>query len=291
MKLTLKLVLIIGIFTSSKLLAIDLIKHIPSDKKDNQTSYFIQLLHLALQKSEQEHGPFQLQSVDTPMGQQRQFKSVNDGSLDVLWAMTSKAREEQAIPIRIPLLKGLLGYRIFVIRTDQVEQFSNINNIEDIKKLTAVQGFDWPDLDILKANNFTVVDSEWYNTIFKSLSKGFYDYFPRSIIEVSAELEYYDTSLLSVDQKHLLIYPTAIYFFVGKHQAELAHRIESGLSRAIDDGSFHALFTQYPSHQQTFNKIELQKRTKYFLHNPLLPEKTPINNARLWFAPLPTTKP
>ncbi|MCF2949020.1 hypothetical protein L0668_12935 [Paraglaciecola aquimarina] len=287
MKLISHVLMIIIAITSIPLFAIGQIKHISSEAQDNQKSYFVDMLALALQKSESKYGQFQLKAVDASMGEQRQLKSVNDGTLDVIWTMTSIEREKQALPIRIPLLKGLLGYRVFVIRKEQQHIFANITDTSELKKLTAVQGFGWPDYDILKANDFTVVDSQWYSTIYKSLSRGFYDYFPRSIIEVWSEMDFYDASLLTVDQKHLVIYPTAIYFFVGLNQTQLAKQIENGLLLAIKDGSFQRLLTNYPTHKQTFNSDNIKSRIKHFLHNPLLPEKTPIQNPDLWFEPIP----
>ncbi|WP_158965973.1 hypothetical protein [Paraglaciecola sp. L3A3] len=217
------------------------------------------------------------------MSEQRQIQSINDGSLDIMWVMTSKQREESALPIRIPLLKGLLGYRVLVIRENQINKFAEIKNTDSLKKLVAVQGFGWPDYEILQANGFNVASSEWYSTIFKSLSKGFYDYFPRSVIEVWAEKEQIKSSKLVIDKKNLLVYPTAIYFFVGKNNTKLAERIEYSLLQAITQGSFEQLFTNYPTHQQTFNIIDWKNRKIHLLTNPLLPIETPINNKKLWF--------
>ncbi len=268
---------------SESIFAFNKVRYSNHNDAHNQQSYYVELLHLSLESSSEKYGPFILENLNIPMSEQRQIQSINDGSLDIMWVMTSKQREESALPIRIPLLKGLLGYRVLVIRENQINKFAEIKNTDSLKKLVAVQGFGWPDYEILQANGFNVASSEWYSTIFKSLSKGFYDYFPRSVIEVWAEKEQIKSSKLVIDKKNLLVYPTAIYFFVGKNNTKLAERIEYSLLQAITQGSFEQLFTNYPTHQQTFNIIDWKNRKIHLLTNPLLPIETPINNKKLWF--------
>jgi hypothetical protein len=85
----------------------------------------------------------------------------------------------------------------------------------------------------------------------------------------------------------LLIYPTAIYFFVAQKNKKLAHRIEKGLLKAIADGSFDRLLKSYPTHAKAFKDLERNPRQKHFLHNPLLPIETPLKNHKLWYQPYP----
>jgi hypothetical protein len=174
----------------AKSYAVDVIKHNGLDESlaDNK-NYFIDVLQLAIDKSTSQSGPAKRLVVDIPMEQQRQLKSLDDNILDVMWAMTSIHLEKDALPVRIPLLKGLLGYRVLVVRKDQQQAFSAITQLSQLKQLTAVQGFGWSDVQILQDNGFKVEVSSWYDTIYKSLNSGFYDYFPRSVLEVGAEFK------------------------------------------------------------------------------------------------------
>lgn len=265
----------------------DTIKHLDnSNEFDQQKSYFVELLKLALEKSSSRYGPYKRESNDITMLSGRQFKSVNQGILDVVWAMTSKNRETIAMPIRIPLLKGALGYRVLVIRKSQKQQFAAISNTKALQKLVAVQGADWTDFKILKSNDYSVEGSTWYSSIYKSLQAGFYDYYPRSIVEAWSEVNFYDSNDLIIDSNHLIQYPTAIYFFVNNKSHKLAARLEYGLLQAIDDGSFDKLFTEFPSHTKGLQELKLGKRQIHKLNNPYLPEKTPITDKRLWLNPI-----
>ena len=272
------------LFGTFSCFAVEQIKHIGIDQSlDQQKHYFPSVLQLAIDKSADKYGPAQLFQVDLPMEAQRQFISLDNKLLDVIWTMTSIEREQEALPVRIPLLKGLLGYRVLVIRKNQQAQFSALTQLDELKKLTAVQGYGWPDGQILQENGFTVESSAWYDSIYKSLDAGFYDYFPRSVLEAWSELSHFKFDNLVVDEQHLLIYPAAIYFFVAKHNPELAERLNYGLQQAIADGSFDALFNQFPQHVDAVNKLNLQSRQVHLIPNPILPEATPLHHKHLWF--------
>lgn len=269
---------------AAKSYAVDVIKHNGVDESlGANKSYFVDVLQLAIDKSTSQSGPAKRQVVDIPMEQLRQLKSLDNNVLDVMWAMTSIHLEKAALPVRIPLLKGLLGYRVLVIRKSQQQAFSAITQLSQLKKLTAVQGFGWSDVQILQDNGFKVEVSSWYDTIYKSLSSGFYDYYPRSVLEVGGEFEKNKFDNLIIDNTHLLIYPTAIYFFVNKDNKKLADRLEFGLTQALSDGSFEALFNQYPQHVDAMNQLQMNQRLIHHINNPILPAATPLSDKRLWY--------
>ncbi|MCP3922029.1 MAG: hypothetical protein GY714_05515 [Desulfobacterales bacterium] len=64
----------------------------------------------------------------------------------------SKEAHKKAYPIRIPLNKGLVSYRLFLIHKDNADQFKQISTIDRLKKLIPGQGLGWNDVDILKCN-------------------------------------------------------------------------------------------------------------------------------------------
>jgi hypothetical protein len=75
------------------------------------------VLEMALENTRESHGSFTLQAIGTRVLQGRAMDSLAKNELvDIVWTMTSHDREARLLPIRIPLLKGLLGYRIFIIR-------------------------------------------------------------------------------------------------------------------------------------------------------------------------------
>ena len=81
------------------------------------------LLRSALQHTETSHGPFDLTPASTAASEDRQLLSMEQGLLpNIVWASATQDREQRLLPIRIPLRRGLIGYRIALIhRRRQVE--------------------------------------------------------------------------------------------------------------------------------------------------------------------------
>jgi hypothetical protein len=264
--------------------AVEVIKHVSSNSDhDEQKAYYIVLLQLAIEKAELKFGPAALQALGTSMVYQRKLKSLNDGELDVMWAMTSEQREQDALAVKIPILKGLIGYRVMVIQDTKQHILTHELSTQQIKNMVALQGSDWTDTDILRANGFRVETTDWHNSLYKGVSKGLYDYLPRSILEPWAEMRRFRFNNLVVENQHLLYYPAALYYFVQKDNQALAQRIEYGLTQALDDGSFDRLFYNYPAHQEALSKGKLNSRVVHTLANPFLPKSAALTDKRLWY--------
>jgi ABC-type amino acid transport substrate-binding protein len=248
------------------------------DELDQRDRYPAALLKLAVAKSGQAEVA---QASQVFMLQVRAVREVEKNeTLNVMWTMTSAEREETLLPIRIPIDKGLLGWRLLLVRKDRLAQFADIKTSAQLQKLVSGQGADWPDTTILKQGGYTVDESARYNDLFQKLTAGRIDFFPRSVLEVWGELDGRKNEPFAVEPGLALHYPTALYFFVNKKNVPLAADITAGLEAALADGSFEALF------QQHFGKLVarsgLASRRVFEIKNPLLPVQTPLNDKRLW---------
>ncbi|MET0355338.1 MAG: diguanylate cyclase [Cellvibrio sp.] len=206
-----------------------------------------------------------------------------DRELEVIWTFTTSAREEKLMPIRIPIDRGLFGWRIFLIKASDQTLFNNIENSGQLAKLRTGQGHDWPDTDILRANNFSISGSTTYEGLFDMLARNHIQYFPRSLLEAELELNSHPNHSLAIESNLVLHYPTALYFFVNKKNTELAADLEQGLRQAMADGSFKNLFDHHFS--DTIRKANLNQRKIISVSNPLLPAKTPLDEKHYWFSP------
>jgi len=287
MKLVILFIVINVCFSSIALGAELEIRHVrPESSTDQRHEYYISMLRLALKKTKDIDGEFRLVATNTHMFQSRGLEQLKKNkSVDIIWSMTSKEREAELIPVRIPLLKGLLGHRIFIIRKGEESRFSRINTLVELKQLTAGQGSDWPDTQILKANGIKVVGSVNYDDLFEMLKYKRFDYFPRGVNEPWAEVKAHPNSKLTVEKTLLLHYPAPIYFFVNKKNVNLAHRLERGLRIALKDGSFEQVFRRHPANREVFKLANIKTRKVFRLHNPLLPKETPLEEKGLWYLP------
>ena len=255
----------------------------PEDPKDQRPIYFRKMLQLALDKTAETDGPAKWVLVKDTAIQERNIKSLEaNRDIDVLWTMTNNDRESRLLPVRIPLYKGLFGYRICIINQKDKDKFSSIKSLADFRKspFKIGSGLGWPDTEILQKNNLDVVVGAQYTGLFIMVSKNRFDCYARAIPEPWVEIETQKKLSLIVDSHLVFKYPTAMYFFVNKTNVALASRIERGLLAAIKDGSFDEIFYSY---NKTFiDKSEMGKRVILELKNPILPIKTPLDNKALW---------
>jgi len=248
---------------------------------DERDRYPVQLLKLALSKTRSDielrpHAVFMLQ-VRAMQEVQRQ------SGLDIVWTMTSREREQALLPIRIPIDRGLLGWRLLLIDPARAPAFARVHALADLRPLRAGQGADWPDTPILRAAGLTVDESARYGDLFQKLAAGRIDWFPRSVQEVWGELDSHAAQGFVIEPTLALHYPAAMYFFVSRQHPELAAEIRRGLDIALGDGSFEALFQQFFG--DVLRRSRLGDRRVFELANPLLPPETPLADARLWYRP------
>lgn len=144
-------------------------------------AYVFELLRQALDKSGAGH-QLQPSTRDMPQSRAEQALEQNDGSLQVMWAMTSREREQVLLPIRIPLDKGLIGWRVALVREEDRHWLQTIRQLADLKPMRFGQRSDWPDTAILRSNGLQVVTSQNYANLFRMLNAGRFDLFPREVV-------------------------------------------------------------------------------------------------------------
>lgn len=200
----------------------------------------------------------------------------------VFWTVTTKEYENFLRPIRVPIFKGMFGYRCLVIRKEDKEKFANVRSQKELAALVAGQGAQWPDTDVLRVNGFPVVTGLQTENLYKMLAAKRFDYFPRSVIEVDAEQEFLDRYNLMVAPDLLLEYPNPMYFFVQKNNTELAKRLEDGWKIIINNGTFDQLFYQHPRVKKAMTHMTPLPRYIAHLKTPELPDETPLKDPRYW---------
>lgn len=251
-------------------------------ENDARDEFPLALLELALKKTGVR---YQLNPSIKPMLQSRSLKRLEENlDVNVVWSMTDVQREQQLRPIRIPITRGLIGWRVFVSHKSSAFLDSRINDMTDLLQFSPVQGISWPDTKILQANGFNVITARDYIEGTDIINNKLADFFPRSVVEVFKELnnEYSQNMLLR--QGLAFYYPSAMYFFTNKQNLTLSNLIETGLNRAIEDGSYNALFNEHFG--ETLAKLDLKDGLYFRLANPLLPPLTPISYARYWYFPV-----
>ncbi|GGA72624.1 hypothetical protein GCM10011369_13000 [Neiella marina] len=249
--------------------------------QSNKDQYFIELIELALSKVGKTHA-FELQQTAEALNQDQVVEGIKSGSVSILWAGTQPAYEQSMRPIRVPLLKGLQGHRLFIINKNNQSNFNHINSLADLQTLNAGQGRSWGDTQILRDAGLNVVTAVKKESLFYMVDGGRFDYFPLAVHEPWDEIRARPDLDLSVDKELLLVYPMPMYFFVSQDNEELAQAIEQGLNIAIADGSFDQVFYQAPHIKSALQQAQLANRRVIEINNPNLSPATPLDRKELW---------
>lgn len=264
--------------------------NIPKPQADSQVAqdYYTQLLRLALMNGAAGREVPELRATSS-MEQGRATYELNRGTMiDVYWMGTTIEREKKLRAIRIPLDRGLIGYRRFIIRADRQMEFDAVKNGADLKRLLACQGLDWPDVEIMRAARLRVTEVAVLEGLYQQVVAKRCDYFPRGYYEAVPELAQRKVSYPELIEHNGLVlhYPFAVYFFVRRDNEELAQWIERGLEQMIDTGDFLAYMKNHPltSHVFPLNKITAPWHTVH-IPNSFLPADTNHTNSRYWFQP------
>ncbi|GGY62354.1 hypothetical protein GCM10011613_02290 [Cellvibrio zantedeschiae] len=258
---------------------------------DVQTSavegeYFADLLALILNASKAPDEVIQIRFAPEQISQARWVAGVAQGKgNNIIWTMTSKAREQTLRTIRFPLMKGLMGYRVLVIRKEDEEKFAKVKTQQDLVKLSAGQGLHWPDTNILRANQFYVLETMAKENLYKMLTAKRFDFFPRGIIEIPVEQDLIRSQNLMVEPHILLHYPTDLYFFVNKNNDELAARLEKGCAIIFKNGEFEKFFSGYERMTAAIDFLSKHKYLIIELENPLISDETLKASRQYWIEP------
>ncbi|MFM2317960.1 MAG: hypothetical protein RLZZ215_581 [Pseudomonadota bacterium] len=237
---------------------------------DLERIIYFALLKLALDKSGR---AYDLKVTSVPEASPLMRIHTNPELINVFWKGSSAAFEQEFLPVRVPLLHGLLGYRVFLIRKDSQAQFDQVKTIADLAHFRALLGRDWIDAEIYRANQLPVIESLYQNLI-PMLVAGRGDYFSRSILEINQELNPFQYPEIDIEQSLLLYYPLVIYFFVAPDNQALHDALKTGLEKAIADGSYELLLATHPSTRDLLKTLHLSKRHLLRIENPFLTEET-----------------
>lgn len=163
--------------------------------------------------------------------------------------------------VDFPLDHGLLSYRICFVAPQVKQKVTQVKSIDELRQFTIAQGTNWPDVSILRANGFKVVEVPLYTSLFKMVVSNRVDLVCRGMNELRSELrQFKHYGKLTYDKSFVLIYAMPYKLYFNQSSAELIAKIELGLAMAKQDGSLDKLFESYFSEDLAFAKLHQRKQ-------------------------------
>ena len=258
----------------------------PYSVRDTRYEYPQELLRKALAEVSVTYGVKEVHCSRYTMSRDRLFQELLKGDLVQVVAEAPKPHwEQQLIPVRIPIRKGIQGYRVFLIKKGNESRMREVRTLDDLMAMSTGSGAQWSTAPIMARAGFDVVSGSNYEGLFRMLEQGRFITFGRGINEAYSELKAHKGAFpdLMVDPSVLLYIPLPTYFFVTPKRPELAKQIEAGLRAMQKDGSFDRLFYAYFG--KDIERAHLGQRKIFFIPNPDLSAQTPFSDKKLWFDP------
>ncbi|WP_370980898.1 diguanylate cyclase [Agaribacterium sp. ZY112] len=280
--MNLKTLLFLSFFAVSSSYAQDCDINVSHQKLESQKDFLIfSLLRLSLSKVVKQVCYHELVE---PLTDSRKTQDVSSGLLSLKWASAGPVVEEQLQAIRIPIFKGLLGYRLLVVRAGDSIRFATVNNVEGLRQFRAGVGERWGDRPVLEASELPLILSTRGRYLWNMLIRGRFDYLPLGLHEPWQDIPRFGKQL-EVEPSLILVYPMALYFYVSKDNEELHALLNQGMELAIKDGSYDQLLYRSAIMREAAAKARVGKRRLIRLHNPYLPVDTPLGRSEFWLDP------
>lgn len=244
------------------------------NKTESRQQYERDVLEAALMATNASHGNWKLQEdlTDYPLAADEASVFRSKG-FDIFGTVAgnTKLAHEKKILIPLPLMKGLLGHRILIIRTADKEKFAAIKSAPQLQQLRMGIPGTWADAELFRHNGYKVEEKGSFDDLFTRLENNEFDYVTFGANEVTGVFNERaaKSGKLMVDSSLLLFYPFPLVFYVNPDNKVLAERVTQGLQIIVANGELDKIFNRYFAADLTV--VDLPARTMIRLNNPILP--------------------
>ena len=258
----------------------------PETGSDVRMNYYWELLQAALEETAPQWGPFEMATSSKVINAARAELLLASISTEITVTVrtTSTEREKTLLSLRLPLDKGLTGYRLFLTKAATAQRLSNVRTLADLKEFSIGQAVNWIDTGILRDAGLNVVTGPSYDGLFNMLEANRFDLFSRGINEIGMEYVFAKTRApdVVIDKYLLLYYPLPRYFFFARSAEgeRLSRRVEEGIRKLMKNGKFEKRYQAFK--RSLLVDLGLAGRRVLRIDNPYLSAATPLTDRELW---------
>ena len=243
------------------------------NKSPTRQIYETALLKACLKATNHEYAPVKIRVDNTDYPNAEDEANIFASGADILVTVAGniKFKDKQKLVIPQPLTKGLLGYRLLLVRDESLTKFAQINTPQQLQTLSIGIPETWADAALFRHNRYKVIEQGTLDDVFLLLKKGVFDYVALGVNEIEEIFEHRIAPLggISIEPSLMLYYAFPLVFYVHARNNILAERIDKGLKLIIANGEHDMLFSDY--HGDVAQRLNLQNRNTFTLTNPMLP--------------------
>lgn len=246
------------------------------NKTESRQAYEREILEAALKVTAPVHGQYRLHEdkTDYPLAADEAsvFRVKGIDIFGTVAGNTKLAAEAKTL-IPLPLMKGLLGYRILIIRAADKEKFAALKSAQQLQQLRLGIPSTWADAELFRQNGYKVEEKGSFDELFSRLENNEFDYVSFGANEVAGVFAQRAarSGKLVMESSLLIYYPFPLVFYVNPNNTALAQRVTTGLKTITANGELDAIFNRYFG--ADIKALNLSGRTKIVLKNPILPKE------------------
>lgn len=180
------------------------------------------------------------------------------------------AAEEKTI-IPHPLMKGLLGYRILIVRAAERGKLAAMTSADALQQQRLGVPAGGIDAELFRHNGFKAVEAGSINDLFTRQAEKTFDYTALGVSEIGEVFTQKAAPVggLVQDETLLIYYPFPLVFYVNPNNPELALRINQGMQVIARTGELDQIFERHFG--ALVDGLGLKQRRLIRLDNPFLP--------------------
>lgn len=242
---------------------------------NDREAYIWETMIAALEATVDDYGDYDIQLVQDINQEREDYELINDtGMITVISDSLNQNNLDNLSRLDFPVMRDLLGYRVFLIDKKRAAEFAKVKTLDDLKKYQFGIGIGWNDKRILEHAGIDVYEESEYKLLFKDVSEGVIDVFSRGINEVVGEYDLFSKQYdnLAIEETVLLYYPLPRYFWFSKspHGDKLKARLDEGYKRILANGALDEIFNRY--FIDDLSRLNLKERVLIKLENPIYTE-------------------
>lgn len=265
------------------------VHRVTSSGGNDREKFIWEVLRLSLEATLEDYGPYDIRGYENINQVREDIELIKDtGKITIISDSLNENNLQNLERIPFPILRNILGYRVFFIKAERQDEFRTIHDNAALESYSFGIALGWNDKIILEHAGLEVYEETNYETLYRALEEGYYDIFSRGVNEIIGEYETYKDQYpdLHIEDSILLYYPLPRYFWFSKSERGLflKERVEVGLKRIAEDGTFYELFDSYFA--EMLKELNLEKRTLIRLENPIYKEAFDKEDTPYRFSPL-----
>ncbi|MFT5573040.1 MAG: ABC-type amino acid transport substrate-binding protein [Cryomorphaceae bacterium] len=243
------------------------------NKTSARQNYESELLGACLKITHKDYGSVSLHIDNTDYPLAEGESTVFHAGADILVTVAGnlKFKDEQKIVINQPLAKGLLGYRLLLVRDESLQRFKILKDDAELQGLCIGIPQTWADAGLFRHNDYDVVEKGTFDELLPLLKDHAFDYTALGVNEIEEVFKQRAEPLggISIEPSLMLYYPFPLVFYVNHRNPALAERIDAGLTALKESGEHDRIFTK--NYGDVVQRLGLKRRRRFNLSNPILP--------------------